>query len=128
MAGSVRWYPGRLNEAIQQAFDQSLKIAAFDANAHSPSQEAGAEVVSIGDTEAQLAVTGRLGGIMERGAGPHEETGTKGFLYINGSYVSGTIHHPGSAAKPYVGPAASRWASGGFHGTARGILAARGFR
>jgi len=123
----VQWFPERLNAALAVSFKASLAEVAADANATSPSSKAGATVVPTGETTAQLKPTG-IGAIFEEGAKPHEETGTKGYLYLGGGrYVEGTIHHPGSPPKPYLGPAAARWANGGYQNTARATLASQGF-
>lgn len=125
----LQWFPQGLNAAIQRGFEASLPRAAVDAEAHSPSKEAGAIVVQTGPTSAALKPTGK-GAIFEEGAKPHVIEPTKGYLYFKGEnrYVSVAVHHPGSPAMPYLGPAAARWAGGGFQATARLSLAAGGFR
>jgi hypothetical protein len=102
---------------------------AADANATATAKEAGAVIVQTGPTSAALKPTG-IGAIMEEGASPHEIEPTKGYLYLKGRnvFVSVAVHHPGSPAKPYLSPAAARWANGGFQSTARVSLASGGFR
>ena len=129
MAGTVRWFPQGLNAAIQRGFEGSLARVAADANATSPAKEAGATIIQTGPTSAALKPTG-IGAIMEEGAKPHEIAPTKGYLYLKGRnvFVSVAVHHPGSPAKPYLGPAAQRWALGGCQSTMRVSLAAGGYR
>lgn len=125
---AVEWYPQRLSAAIAEAFRASLAEVAADAKATSPSSKAGAEVVQTGSTSAALRPTG-LGPIFEEGARPHEIDPHHGLLYLSnlGAFVSGPVHHPGSPPKPYIHPAAARWAAGGFQTVARGSLASQGF-
>ena len=125
---SVRWFPQRLNAAISTSFTVSLAKVAEDANAHSWSKS-GAVVRPTGENQAVLSPTG-LGAIEEKGARPHEiDVGSKGFLaFKDGGFSSGPVQHPGMAAEPFLRPAAARWANGGYQSTARGVLAAGGFR
>lgn len=124
----VEWFPEPLTAACLRGFQASLPAVAADASANSPDpDQAGAVVVPTGPTSAVLKPTG-LGPIFEEGARPHDITGTKGFLYLgNGQFVSGTVHHPGSAPKPYLGPAAQRWANGECQAAMRVSCAASGF-
>lgn len=125
---SFQWFPERLNAAIARAYAESLKVAGADANAHSGSAKAGAKAVQTGANSGMLVPTGPIGAIQEKGARPHEEEAKNGiFRLANGDFVTGPIHHPGRGAKPYIHPAAERWASGGFQGTARVTLGASGF-
>jgi hypothetical protein len=125
----VRFYPQRLTATIDSAFRESLKVAAADAEAHSGSSKAGAKAEQVGLSVARLVPTGPIGAIQEKGAGPHAIAPRGTALRLaDGTFVSGTVQHPGRAAKPYIRPAASRWANGGFQSTARAQLAARGFR
>lgn len=121
------WHPEALNAAIARAYAESLKVAGRDAGAHSGSAKAGAKAVQTGPTTGMLVPTGELGAIQEEGARPHEETSSGIFRLANGDFVTGPIHHPGRGAKPYLRPAAARWASGGFQGTAKATLAGSGF-
>lgn len=127
---AVEWFPERLNAAIAEAFARSLVLAAADANAASPTHKARAEVRQTSPTNGVLRATGELGPIMEEGGRPHPETGRRGFLYLKGlnRYVSGTIHHPGTPAQPYIRPAAARWSHGEFNAVARVTLSSKGFR
>jgi hypothetical protein len=126
---TVRWFPQGLNAAILRGFEGSLARVAADANATSPAKEAGAAIRQTGPTQAELTPTG-IGAIMEEGAKPHVIEPKKGYLYLKGQnvFVSVEVHHPGSPAKPYLGPAARRWAQGGFQSTAKVSLAASGYR
>jgi len=126
---TLRWYPQGLNAAIQRGFEASLARVAAEANATAPAKEAGATIKQTGPNSAVLSPTG-IGAIMEEGAKPHVIEPTKGYLYLKGRnvFVSVAVHHPGSPPKPYLGPAASRWANGGFQSTARVSLAAGGYR
>lgn len=123
------WYPERLNAAIAVAYAASLREAQADAAAHSPSATAGVEVQQTSATTAALKPTG-LGAIFEEGARPHEiDPDPGGVLYLRSLkiVVSGPVRHPGSPPKPYLGPAAARWAAGGFQATARATLRTQGF-
>ena len=128
---SLIWRPQGLNAAIERGFAASLRVAALDASAHSPSSRAGASAVQTSATVGGLNPTGELGSIMEKGAKPHTiapKVGEVLFLKSLNVVVSGSVHHPGSAPKPYLGPAAMRWATGGFQATTRGSLALSGYR
>jgi hypothetical protein len=127
---SLAWYPQvTLTPAIMRGFEASLARVAAEANAAAPAKEAGATIKQTSPNTAVLEPTG-IGAIMEEGAKPHTIAPTKGYLYLKGRnvYVSAEVHHPGSPAKPYLRPAAARWANGGFQSTARVSLAASGFR
>lgn len=125
----VTWFPQPLTAAITRSFSASLASVAADANANATAKEAGAVVVQTGPNSAALKPTG-IGAIMEEGAAPHVIEPTKGYLYLKGRnvFVSVAVSHPGSPPKPYLRPAAARWANGGFQATARASLAAGGFR
>ena len=129
MTSRVQWFPERLNATILTSFQASLAPVAADANANSPSSKAGATVEPTGPTSAELKPTG-IGAVFEEGAAPHEIEPKKGYLYLKGRnvFVSVAVHHPGSAPKPYLRPAAARWAAGGYNATARGVMAGGGFR
>lgn len=125
----VQWFPQGLNAALLRGFEASLPRAAADANANATAKEAGATVVQTGPTSAALKPTG-IGAIMEEGAKPHVIEPKKGYLYFKGRnvFVSVAVNHPGSPPKPYLSPAAARWANGGFQSTARASLAGSGYR
>jgi hypothetical protein len=125
---SFAWYPERLTAAIYRAYAESLKVAGADAEAHSGSSKAGARAVQTGATTGSLVPTGPIGAIQEKGAGPHTIAGRGVLRLANGDFVTGPVQHPGRPAKPYIRPAAQRWASGGFQGVAKANLAGSGFR
>lgn len=128
VTSSVRFYPERLDAAILRAFSASLVEAAAEANVRSGTPEATAVAVQTGATSGVLRATGRIGAIREAGAARHEIPVRKGFLYIgNGRFTSAPVHHPGSAAHPYVAPTAAHWANGGFQRTAAITLRSSGF-
>jgi hypothetical protein len=122
----VIWNPTALNAAIARAYTASLQATATDAEAHSPTPRAGARAVAGG-----IEPTGDLGTIMEKGARPHVIAPDPGkVLFLKGINVfsSGPVDHPGSPPQPYLGPAAMRWARGGFQAIARAVLMGAGFR
>lgn len=125
---SLQWYPERLTASAIRGFQVSLAAVAADANATSPTPLAGATVKPTGPTSAVLEPTG-IGAILEEGAKPHTIPARKGYLYLKGEnrFVSVEVHHPGSPPKPYLGPAAQRWASGECQAAMRASLAAGGF-
>jgi hypothetical protein len=69
-----------------------------------------------------------LGGIFEKGRRGGETILPKNALAlkIGDGFAASAIEGP-MAPKPYIGPAAVRWANGGFQSTARASLAAQGF-
>lgn len=123
------WSTVGLKSAISRGFEASLARVAADAEAHATAKEAGATIRQTSATTASLQPTG-IGAIMEEGAKPHVIAPTKGYLYLKGAavFVSVAVDHPGSPPKPYLAPAAQRWANGGFQSTARASLAGSGYR
>jgi hypothetical protein len=123
VSGSFQWYPERLNAAIAEAYKESLLVAEADAKATSPDPDkAGATLVGTA-----LAPTG-LGGVFEKGrrggyaiAPTHSQA-----LRIGTGFAEFATGGP-MAPKPYIGPAAQRWAAEEFQAVARARLAASGF-
>lgn len=148
------WNPAHLNAAIVSAFPQSVAIAVADAkrNAH-PSDKAGATGKVTSPTTAYMKPTG-LGFVFEQGRrGGYEinpglvlglrssrrrgrtsytvrfgrtQTQALKFTQGDGGFAARVI---GGAmtARPYVGPAAERWARGGYQVVAKRALATKGF-
>lgn len=100
----VSWYPERLTATLFAGYRASLEAAARDADA-AGGAKAGA--VIRGNT---LFPTG-LGAIYEVGAAPHRIDSRGRVLFLRGlnRYVTGGVDHPGRPARPYLGPAATRW-------------------
>lgn len=117
------WAPERLNAAIAQAYKESLLVAEADAKATSPDPDkAGAELVGTA-----LSATG-LGGVFEQGRHGGYPIAPKNALAlkIGSGFAASAVGGP-MAPKPYIGPAALRWANGGFQSVARASLATQGF-
>lgn len=126
---TLLWYPERLNLAILSSFQVSMGVVEADAAAGG-SANAGAELTHTGPTSATLTPTGSAGVFEEEGAAPHIiEPKAGGVLYLRelDIFTSAPVHHPGREARPYLHPAAARWAHGGYQATARGVLNAQGF-
>ena len=123
MTGSVQWFPERLNAAIAEAYKASLAVALEDANATSPDPDkAGAKLVGNA-----LAPTG-LGTVFEQGRqGGYDIAPTHAQALKIGTGFAAFATGGSMAPKPYLGPAAQRWATEGFQATARARLAASGF-
>jgi hypothetical protein len=64
-------------------------------------------------SSATLGTAHPLGKIIEGGAHPHEITPKKGELGVlklaDGSFVRGSVKHPGSPAKPFLKPTLALW-------------------
>jgi hypothetical protein len=127
---TVRFNPARLNAQIAAGFRKSIGVAALDAKANSPSPvKAGAKAIVAGSSGA-IVGTGPLAGVFEKGARQHTigPVKKKALFGGYGHPVSVPVLHPGSRAKPYLGPAAGRWARGGAQLTMRAQLLSGGFR
>lgn len=121
---SVAWYPERLTAAIERAYLESLVKAEADAKAHSPDPDKAGVVLEgtalRGTGLATVFEHGRRGGyeIQPRNALALKLPGGSFAEFVTGGAM---------APEPFIGPAASRWANGGFQETARASLAAQGF-
>jgi len=120
---TVVWNPAALNAAILRAYEASMVRARDDAQSHSPTSKAGVELRGN-----SLVPTG-LGTVFEKGRAGGYEIAPLGraLKFPNGTFAAFARGGP-MRPEPYIGPAASRWATGGFHSTARATLAASGFR
>ena len=126
--GEVVFYPERLNLAILRGFEASLAEVAADANLHSGTPKATAEVVPTGPTSAVVRATGEAGAFLEEGTRPHEiDAGSKGYLYVGNGRFATVVHHPGARALPYIRRAAARWATGGFQKSAAVLVHSSGY-
>jgi hypothetical protein len=123
MTGSFQWFPERLNAAINRAYAESLVRAEADAKANSPDPDK-AGVVLAGNA---LVPTG-LGTVFEKGRhGGYDIAPTHAQALKIGTGFAAFAKGGPMAAKPYIRPAAYRWANGGFQSTARATLASAGY-
>jgi hypothetical protein len=126
MTAQLQWFPERLTASINAAFKASIPEAKAAAEAAKPSAK-----VTISETVAgNSASLSSSPAFFEEGARPHEIAPKGGFLYLKGQnrFVSTPVEHPGSPAKPHLGPAAALWAKELFNRTASAVLAGAGFR
>src|SRR5437762_868083 len=124
MVAQLVWAPERLTAAIEKAYLESLVRAEADAKAHSPDPDkAGVELAGNA-----LKPTG-LGGVFERGRRGGQTVKPKNAqaLKLPGGTFAAFIREGAMAPKPFIHPAAARWANGGFQSTARASLAASGY-
>ena len=124
MTASFVWAPERLTAAIERAYLESLIRAEADAKAHSPDPDkAGVRL------EGNALVPSGLGTVFEEGRAGGYDISPKDKLAIK--FPSGdfaTFAKGGAMApKPFIHPAAARWANGGFQSTAKVTLASQGF-
>lgn len=120
---TLYWNPAPLNAAIARAYAASLQAAEADAKAHAPSSRAGVELQGTSLTPRDLGTVfevGRKGGYDIAPLG-------QALRFPNGTFAAFAKGGPMSA-RPFIRPAAERWARGGFHAAARPTLAASGFR
>jgi|SRR6266566_4118898 len=124
MTATFVWAPERLTAAIEKAYLESLVRAAADANANSPE----ADLAGVRLEGNALVPTG-LGMIFERGrrGGQTVTPKTAQALKLPGGLFAAAIKEGAMAPKPFIHPAAARWANGGFQSTARASLASEGF-
>lgn len=129
MTSSVQWFPERLTATIQAGFRASWADALKLAVAQTPAPgKAGAVLRPTGSVSAALEPTG-IGGIFEHGrrGGYEIQPIRKQALKIGtgfAAYATGGPMRP----DPYIGPAASEWASGIAQARMRAFLAGAGFR
>ena len=118
------WAPEALNAAIGRAYLESLARAEADAKAHSPDPDK-AGAVLVGNA---LKATG-LGPVFEGGrrGGKLIQPKNAQALALPGGTFAAFVRQGPMRPKPYIHPAAVRWANGGFQSTARTTLAAAGY-
>jgi hypothetical protein len=118
------WAPEGLNAAIERAYLESLAVAAADAKANSPDPDK-VGVVLEGNV---LKGTG-LAGVFEGGrrGGYSIRPKNAQALKVGPDQFAAAVTGGPMAAKPFIHPAAMRWANGGFQNTARVNLAASGY-
>jgi hypothetical protein len=123
MTGTLVWAPERLTAAIERAYLESLVRAEADAKAHSPDPDkAGVRL------EGNTLVPSGLGTVFEEGRQGGYEIKPKGqALKLPGGQFAAVVRGGAMAPKPFIHPAAARWANGGFQSTARATLASQGF-
>jgi hypothetical protein len=124
MPASFIWAPERLNAAIERAYLESLVRAEADAKAHSPDPDkAGVRL------EGNALVPTGLGTVFEEGRQGGYEIKPKSAqaLKLPGGIFAEVVRGGAMAPKPFIHPAATRWANGGFQSTAKASLAASGF-
>ena len=118
------WAPERLNAAIERAYLESLVRAEADAKANSPDPDkAGVRL------EGNALVPSGLGTVFEEGRQGGYDIAPKNAqaLKLPGGTFAAFVKGGAMAPKPFIHPAASRWANGGFQSTARATLASQGF-
>ena len=124
MTATLAWFPERLTAAIEKAYLESLVRAEADAKAHSPDPDkAGVRL------EGNVLVPTGLGTVFEKGRrGGYSITPKNAMaLKLPGGTFAEFVRGGPMAAKPFIHPAANRWANGGFQSTARASLASQGF-
>lgn len=112
-----------LKAAIDRAYEVSLEDARDDAEANSPSFKAGVEL--DGNT---LVATG-IGPLFEHGREGGYDIAPRDKLALRFPDGSFAAFAQGGEMEPdpYIGPAAERWANGGFQASASTVLASEGF-
>ncbi len=151
----VKFNPSRLNAQIAKGFRQSVYATGIDAKTHAPVPKAGA-VATVRGSIGYLRPTG-LGIIYEKGRqGGYEinpgaisgvrssfsrKTGSRSYKVKGGTGDKTALKFTGGdggfaayaiggpmAARPYLRPAAARWANGGSQAAMRRALLSGGFR
>lgn len=123
MASYVIWRPEPLNARLLAAAPRARVewAGAARVRAAQGSRRVAASIAVVGD---RVVATSPLAPIVEHGAGPHTiEPKKKALKLADGSFVSGTVSHPGSPAHPFFEPTLPLWpplyrraASGAFRG------------
>jgi len=126
---NVTFNPTRLTAAVLESLPVSLKLAEADARAHVPSERmADVESGMSSPLSGWLRPTG-LGHVFEKGrkGGYLIEPKRSTALKFRGGEYYAEATGGAMAPRPYVGPAAAKWASGGYQAAARATLRMRGF-
>lgn len=108
MSAVVIWRPERLNAKLLAAQIPARAEWAGIARGRCSSRRVAASIVVAGD---RVIAGHPLAPILEEGARPHaiELKDKKAFKLADGSFVSGSIQHPGSPAKPFLKPTLPMW-------------------
>lgn len=115
--------PARLTAAVEHAYEVSLEAARDDAEASAPTPKAGVEL-----QDNTLVATG-LGPVFEHGRRGGYDIAPRDKLALrfpDGSFAT-MVRGGAMSPEPYIGPAAERWATGGFQAVARDELGSQGF-
>jgi hypothetical protein len=119
------WRPEPLTARLVAAARPAATEFGALARAKAPSKRVAAGMFVQGTTTTfHVGSTSELAPFFEQGVGPHEIEAKKGPLRLaDGSFVSGPVHHPGMAPKPFLHPLLPLWgtlyrrqASGAFRG------------
>jgi hypothetical protein len=114
MSAVVIWRPEPFNaRLIAAARPAAAEVAvAARAKAAGASKRVAASIfVSGTTTNFLLGSRSPLGVLFEKGVGPHEINPKKKVLKLaDGSFVTGSVPHPGMAAKPFLQPSLALWA------------------
>jgi hypothetical protein len=127
---TVIWAPQRLIASIYAAFPPSVVVAAAEANMKAPSHKAGAIAEIHGPGHGGIRPTG-LGVVFEHGRKGGYDIEPKTKKDLGGKRLGhplGNVTGGPMRPRPYIHPAAVRWAQGGYQAQARRTLAATGFR
>ena len=114
MTATVIWHPEAMNARLFAAVAPAALDLQRVAQAKCSSKQVAATIRAIPTgTSALLGTPHPLGKIIEGGAHPHEITPRKGELGVlklaDGSFVRGSVKHPGSPAKPFLRPTLALW-------------------
>lgn len=111
MSATVIWHPESLNAKLVAAARNAAQDFARAAAAKSSSKRVAASMKVFGaGTNFTVGSTSPLASIVEQGAKPHEiEPKKKALKLADGSFVSGSVQHPGQEARPFLKPLLPLW-------------------
>ena len=113
MSAVVIWRPEPLNAKLIAAARPAAAQFAALARGKAPSKRVAASIFVGGTpTNFQVGSASPLGAFFEQGTGPHEIAPKKKALKLaDGSFVSGSVQHPGMKAQPFLKPLLPLWGS-----------------
>jgi hypothetical protein len=113
MSTVLIWRPEAFNAKLVAAARPAAAEVALAARtkAATASKRVAASIFMAGTTtNFTIGSNSPLGILFEKGVGPHEEPSNKVRPLAGGSFVTGSVKHPGMAAKPFLKPALALWA------------------
>jgi hypothetical protein len=125
MSAVVIWRPEALNAKLLLAARDAAQDFSRAAAARSSSKHVAASMKVFGTgTSFTVGSTSPLASLIEQGARPHEIAPKRQALRLaDGSFVSGSVEHPGMEARPFLKPLLPLWpafyrrqAAGAFRG------------
>ena len=113
MSAVVIWRPEPLNAEADRGSRPRRRSSPRLARAKAPCKRVAASIFVTGTaTNFQVGSASPLGAFFEQGTGPHEIAPKKKALKLaDGSFVSGSVQHPGMKAQPFLRPLLPLWGS-----------------